>query len=114
MDGTAVECVPAAFQRPPDSGPHRRTWRHGMSEPATLERPDQASPRDESDPIGSSAHRRKDFWAIVLAGGEGVRLRPLVRRAMGDDRPKQYVKLLGPRTLLRQTLDRVGLGIPAS
>ena len=48
---------------------------------------------------------------MVLAGGEGVRLRPLVRRMLGEDRPKQYVKLLGPRSLLRQTLDRVALGI---
>jgi mannose-1-phosphate guanylyltransferase len=48
---------------------------------------------------------------VVLAGGEGVRLRPLVRRAVGEDRPKQYAKLLGPRSLLRQTLDRVALGI---
>lgn len=50
-------------------------------------------------------------WAVVLSGGEGVRLRPLVRRALGEDRPKQYVKLLGPRSLLRQTLDRVALAI---
>jgi mannose-1-phosphate guanylyltransferase len=46
-------------------------------------------------------------WAVVLAGGEGMRLRPLVRQVFGADRPKQYVRLLGPRTLLRQTLDRV-------
>ena len=51
------------------------------------------------------------MWGIVLAGGEGVRLRPLVRRMLGEDRPKQFVKLLGPRTLLRQTLDRAALGI---
>jgi mannose-1-phosphate guanylyltransferase len=51
-------------------------------------------------------------WAVVLAGGEGVRLRPLVRRVCGDERPKQFCPLLGPRTLLRQTLDRVGLLIP--
>ena len=51
-------------------------------------------------------------WAVVLAGGEGVRLRPLVRRVCGDERPKQFVPLLGPRTLLGQTLDRVGLTIP--
>jgi mannose-1-phosphate guanylyltransferase len=54
----------------------------------------------------------EQLWAIVLAGGEGVRLRPLVRRVCGDDRPKQYVPLLGPRTLLCQTLDRVALVIP--
>ena len=51
------------------------------------------------------------MWGIVLAGGEGVRLRPLVRRMLGEDRPKQFVKLLGPRSLLRQTLDRTALGI---
>jgi mannose-1-phosphate guanylyltransferase len=51
-------------------------------------------------------------WAVILAGGEGMRLRPLVRQVFGADRPKQYVRLLGPRTLLRQTLDRVSLAIP--
>lgn len=50
-------------------------------------------------------------WGVVLSGGEGVRLRPLVRRAIGDERPKQYAKLLGPRSLLRQTLDRIALGV---
>ncbi|MFI5325875.1 MAG: sugar phosphate nucleotidyltransferase [Candidatus Rokuibacteriota bacterium] len=51
-------------------------------------------------------------WAVILAGGEGMGLRPLVRQVFGADRPKQYVRLLGPRTLLRQTLDRVALAIP--
>ena len=55
---------------------------------------------------------RMDFWAIVLAGGEGVRLRPLVRTALGDERPKQYVPIFGRRTLLGQTLDRVRIGFP--
>jgi mannose-1-phosphate guanylyltransferase len=54
------------------------------------------------------------LWAVVLAGGQGVRLRPLARRVCGDDRPKQYVPLLGARTLLEQTLDRVALGVPAA
>jgi mannose-1-phosphate guanylyltransferase len=49
---------------------------------------------------------------VVLAGGEGTRLRPLVRHLCGDERPKQFSPLLGARTLLRQTLDRVGLLIP--
>jgi mannose-1-phosphate guanylyltransferase len=51
-------------------------------------------------------------WAVILAGGEGMRLRPLVRRMLGADRPKQYVRLFGEQTLLRQTLDRVSLAIP--
>jgi mannose-1-phosphate guanylyltransferase len=53
----------------------------------------------------------RSLWAVVLSGGEGARLRHLVRRAVGDDRPKQYAKLLGPRSLLRQTLDRIALGV---
>jgi mannose-1-phosphate guanylyltransferase len=47
------------------------------------------------------------LWAIVLAGGQGVRLRPLMRRLYGEDRPKQFAALLGSRSLLRETLDRV-------
>lgn len=43
-----------------------------------------------------------------------MRLKALAQRICGDDRPKQYLPVLGDRTLLRQTLDRVGLGIPAS
>jgi mannose-1-phosphate guanylyltransferase len=46
-------------------------------------------------------------WAIVLAGGEGLRLRPLVEFVHGDHRPTPYATLLGSRSLLQQTLDRV-------
>src|SRR5271168_2610303 len=52
------------------------------------------------------------MWAIVLAGGEGVRLLPLVRELCGDERPKQFAKIVGSKSLLRHTLDRVGLKIP--
>jgi len=44
--------------------------------------------------------------AIILAGGDGVRLRPLTRRLAGDDRPKQFCALLGGETLLEQTRRR--------
>ncbi len=52
------------------------------------------------------------LWAIVLAGGEGVRLRPLTRELYGEPRPKQYAALTGSASLLRQTLDRVGRLVP--
>lgn len=52
------------------------------------------------------------LWAVVLAGGEGMRLRPLIRRVCGDERPKQYAPLIGSRSLLRRTLDRVALVVP--
>lgn len=53
------------------------------------------------------------LWALVLAGGEGARLRRLTRLICGDDRPKQYVPLVGPATLLAQTLTRVARLVPA-
>jgi mannose-1-phosphate guanylyltransferase len=43
---------------------------------------------------------------LKLAGGEGLRLRPLIREVFGDDRPKQYAPLVAADSLLRQTLDR--------
>ena len=58
--------------------------------------------KGRSRPVGQ-------LWAIVLAGGEGVRLHPLTRLLYGEDRPKQYAALLGGRSLLRQTLDRIAL-----
>jgi mannose-1-phosphate guanylyltransferase len=51
--------------------------------------------------------------AIILAGGEGSRLRTLTRRLSGDDRPKQFCRLLGDETLLEQTRRRLGRLVPA-
>lgn len=65
------------------------------------------------NPVSPQKARKGSLWAIVLAGGEGFRLRPLTRHLYGDDRPKQYAALVGARSLLRQTLDRVGLLVPA-
>jgi len=49
--------------------------------------------------------------AVILAGGEGSRLRPLTRRITGQDIPKQFCPVLGHESLLEQTLGRVSLGI---
>lgn len=45
-------------------------------------------------------------WAVILAGGDGTRLRALTRRISGDDRPKQFCPVLGGDTLLDQTRHR--------
>jgi mannose-1-phosphate guanylyltransferase len=50
-------------------------------------------------------------WAVVLAGGDGTRLRPLTRRIAGDERPKQFCPILGGETLLEQTSRRIALAI---
>ncbi len=68
--------------------------------------PPPAAPVREA-PGGSGA-----LWGVVLAGGQGRRLQPLVRHVHGDMRPKQYARLLGARTLLGATLDRVAGAIP--
>lgn len=45
--------------------------------------------------------------AVILAGGEGSRLQSLTRAISGDDRPKQFCPIIGERTLLDATRDRV-------
>jgi mannose-1-phosphate guanylyltransferase len=48
------------------------------------------------------------FWAVVPAGGSGTRLWPLSRAA----RPKFLLALLGERSLLQQTVDRLSSLVP--
>jgi len=53
-------------------------------------------------------------WAVLLAGGDGTRLQSMTRAITGDNRPKQFVPVIGGSTLLDQTRRRVALSIPAS
>lgn len=46
-------------------------------------------------------------WAVLLAGGDGVRLRDLTRRIAGDSRPKQFCRIIGEQSLFRQTRARL-------
>jgi len=48
-----------------------------------------------------------ETWAIVLAGGEGSRLRALVRLLHGEPLPKQFASLVGSRTMLQDTIERM-------
>jgi mannose-1-phosphate guanylyltransferase len=49
----------------------------------------------------------ESFWALVLAGGDGTRLQSLTRLIAGAPIPKQYCRILGPRSLLETTLSRI-------
>jgi mannose-1-phosphate guanylyltransferase len=46
-------------------------------------------------------------WALVLAGGDGTRLREFTRALTGHPIPKQYCRIVGDRSLLERTLDRI-------
>lgn len=48
----------------------------------------------------------KNIWAIVLAGGEGRRMCPLVERWLGHEQPKQYCSFYGSKSLLEYTVER--------
>lgn len=51
--------------------------------------------------------------AVILAGGDGTRLRTLTRVIAGDERPKQFCPILGDETLLDKTRKRSALNIAA-
>jgi len=58
--------------------------------------------------------RGPNRWAVILAGGDGLRLRSLTRDITGDDRPKQFCPVLGGGTLLEETCRRAALAVPPS
>ena len=54
----------------------------------------------------------KRNWGIVLAGGEGNRVRGFLSALCGGQGIKQFCRVLGGRSLLQMTLDRVQQLIP--
>jgi len=56
---------------------------------------------------------RGALWGVILAGGEGQRLRGFLRSVHGTDRPKQFCAVIGTRSMLRHTVERVNRLIPA-
>jgi len=48
-----------------------------------------------------------NLWAIILAGGSGRRVRPVVEEILGESLPKQFCRFRGPHSLLQLAMLRV-------
>jgi mannose-1-phosphate guanylyltransferase len=59
--------------------------------------------------LRSVVRNRESEWAVILAGGDGTRLKSLTRKIAGDERPKQFCSVLGKATLLEETRARAAL-----
>lgn len=53
-----------------------------------------------------------NVWATVLAGGEGTRVRGFLQEVCGGSGLKQFSTVIGSRSMLRCTLDRITRLIP--
>ncbi|MBU6482469.1 MAG: hypothetical protein KGS09_18235 [Nitrospirae bacterium] len=49
---------------------------------------------------------KRDVWSIVLAGGEGERVKPLILQWLGRHLPKQYCTFVGNRSMFQHTVER--------
>lgn len=69
---------------------------------STIRHPQNQQSRPESRP-----------WVIVPAGGQGTRLQAFIRRILRSERPKQFCRIIGARSMLRHTWDRAMQIVPA-
>jgi mannose-1-phosphate guanylyltransferase len=63
----------------------------------------------EPPALKSNTSTQVNEWAVILAGGDGTRLKSLTRKIAGDERPKQFCSVLGSATLLEETQRRAAL-----
>jgi mannose-1-phosphate guanylyltransferase len=64
-------------------------------------------------PFSASSHLgESNCAAVILAGGDGVRLSSFTRKVFGYHLPKQFCPLFEGETLLQRTMRRVSLIIP--
>lgn len=84
-------------------------WRRQPT-PSTLEVP---NPAIRVAPFLILGNAMPHAWALILAGGHGSRLRSITAALSGDDRPKQFCRLLSGATLLDDTRRRCATVIDA-
>jgi mannose-1-phosphate guanylyltransferase len=62
--------------------------------------------RESGERMAGHTRDSSRLWSVVLAGGEGERVRPFIQRWLGHSKPKQYCAFAGTRSLFQHTLDR--------
>jgi len=69
----------------------------------------------QETPIADHAmqERGTSRWRLILAGGEGSRLRTVTERIVGRGCPKQFCRLLGEKMLYEETEERARHLFPA-
>ena len=68
--------------------------------------------KSEPNFLTTSYFADSNYSAVILAGGEGVRLSSFTREIYGYHLPKQFCPLFEGETLLEQTMRRVSLLVP--
>src|ERR1700675_1569853 len=70
----------------------------------------------KSEPLFLTTSNSDDskYAAMILAGGDGVRLSSFTREVFGYPLPKQFFPVFEGKTLLEQTIRRVSLLVPPS
>jgi mannose-1-phosphate guanylyltransferase len=63
----------------------------------------------QSEPVMRISQEEARLWPVILAGGEGHRMQPLIRRWLGREKPKQYCTFVGTRSMFQHTLDRADM-----
>jgi len=61
---------------------------------------------------GSMPRRNDHVWGIILAAGDGRRLKQYIRSRFNSDCPKQFCAFTGTRSMLAHTIARAQLWIP--
>ncbi len=62
-----------------------------------------------SQPVPAGPPSNGGPWSIILAGGEGERIKPFIMRWLRRHKPKQYCAFVGTRSMLQHTLARADL-----
>jgi len=57
--------------------------------------------------------RKASLWGIILAGGDGERLKSFAHEQFGSPIPKQFCAFVGRRSMLERTIGRARLLIPS-